>query len=130
MPEQTDCAGVEAAGEDAETGDDVDAAGRSQQQRPGCIGTLKRNRAVGEIELRGTGVKADQYSIGTKGERVLKQIAPAGKVKHGLLINCFLDGERVIGMAVAFDAEDMNVDPGGRIRQRADRRRCRGWENG
>ena len=75
-------------------------------------------------------MQADQDGIGAKRERVVKQIAPAGEIEHRMLIDRLLQGSRVIGMAVAFDAEGVNVDPGGAVRQRADRRRCRGRQSG
>ena len=82
VPQKADSAGVEAAGEDAEAGHYVGAAGRREQERPGRIGAFKRRCAVGEIELRGAGVQADQNGIGAKRKRVVEQIAPAGEIEH------------------------------------------------
>src|ERR1700761_7113345 len=102
MPKKANGPRIETAGEYTQTGHDVLSAFGSQQQWPRGVGSLKSRRAIRQIELRGAGVKTDQHRIGSQGEGVVQQVASAGEIKHGMLVDRLLQSRCVVRLVVAF----------------------------
>src|ERR1700742_404844 len=78
VPEKPDRPGVEAAGKNAETADDIGSSRRREQQRPGTLRALERRCAVRQVELCRAGVQSDEHSIRAESDGVVQQVAPAG----------------------------------------------------
>ena len=70
-------------------------------------------------------MQADQYRVGLQVERVADHVMAAREIEHAMRLDGLLDRGGVVGDAVAFDAERVDVDPLFSRRQRGNRRRQR-----
>ena len=128
-PFDADGAGIDRARVDADAGDDIGPALRGLDDRLRLAGTLKRGGLFRHVDHRGRRIEADQHGVRPERQRVADAIPSHRQIERPVFRNRLFERRRVVGLAVAGDAQRSDVDPGGGLGKSGDVR-CHGRRQG
>ena len=112
LPFQADRAVVVSTGEDADAVEDVVAARVGFDHRDRAAEAAERGLALGQDELGGVGVQADELGLGTELEGAGQAVPARRDVDHLVFGDGFLEGLGIVGNAVTLGTVFLDADPG------------------
>ena len=113
--------GIDTAGKDAKTRNDVAPALGRGEYSLGRPHTLIAAGAVGEIELRQPRMERNHYRLRLQRDGVADDVVAGREVEHGVRVDGLADGVGVVRLPVTLHAQCADADPVTHLRKRPDR---------